>query len=67
MTERRTPRKYRGEHRPTRTRIEPATKQADTRGYNAPSHMGGQFDDAGYRSGIGQFGFVHHATPPVEP
>jgi hypothetical protein len=30
--------------------------------YGAPGHMGGQFEEAGYNSGGGQFGFRHDTT-----
>lgn len=30
--------------------------------YGAPSHLGGQFEESGYGSGAGQFGFRHDVT-----
>ncbi len=63
----RPPRKSRSNTSPRRqATAQRDDSQPDTRGYSAPGHMGGQFDDAGYSSGIGQFGFHHHTTPPLE-
>lgn len=65
MTSRKPPRKYRSTAIPERRKRQPE-QQDDTRGYNAPSHMGGQFEDSGYASGIGQFGFQHDVRPPSD-
>lgn len=54
--QRRVPPKRRGNH-PRRDRAR-AGDQPDTRSYSAPSHLGGQFEDAGYGRVSGQFGFT---------
>lgn len=61
----RPPRKSRVAAEKVRVVVQPPANRQD--GYAEPpgysGHNGGSFSEAGYRSGRGQFGFVHETLP----